>query len=707
VAAVTRSPSPYPPARREQFSDVRHGEQIDDPYRWLEDPDSTETKQWEAAQQRLFAERQQGWASRSLFAGRIAELMRTGTVGPPAWRGERAFFVRRDPDAEHAVLLTRDPHGAERVLIDPMALDPSGVTTLDAWQPSKDGRLLAYQTSAGGTEESVLTVIDVATGATVDGPIDRCRYSPVAWLPDGSAFYYSRQLPRDEVPEDEAQYHRRVWLHRLGTDAADDALVFGADLDKTTFFGMRVSWDGRWLVVSASQGTAPRNDVWLADLTSSPLEQPDLRPVLVGVDAQTHLWVGREGRLYAHTDRDAPRSRLLVGDPTDPDPAGWRELVPQDDAAVLEDVALLDGAPAPRLVCLWTRHAVAEITEHDLTTGERQGTIELPGLGSVGGLAERPEGGAEVWFGYTDHVSPPTVYHHDVRGGTTDVWAESPGSPPVTSGITARQVEYESLDGTIVRMFLIGPDSAAGPRPTILYGYGGFGISLTPAYAASVLAWVEAGGTYAIANLRGGGEEGESWHRAGRREHKQRVFDDLHAAAEWLIDAGETRPDLLAIAGGSNGGLLVGAALTQRPDLYRAVVCSAPLLDMTRYELHGLGRLWTDEYGCADDPEQLRWLLTYSPYHRVQPDVAYPAVLFTVFGSDTRVDPLHARKMCAALQASTSAPPDTHPVLLRTETDVGHGARAVSRTVAEAADRLGFLAWATGLRHDEPVRKTG
>jgi len=706
VATVTPAASPYPPARRQDAAESRHGEQIADPYRWLEDATSAETQAWEAAQQQLFAEQRRRWEARPSFAERVAELMATGTVGPPAWRGERAFFVRRDPDAEHAVLLTRAPDGAERVLVDPMSLDPSGVTTLDAWQPSKDGRLLAYQTSHGGTEASVLTVIDVVTGATVDGPIDRCRYSPVAWLPDGSAFYYSRQLPVDEVPEDEAQYHRRVWLHRLGSNPASDALVFGADLDKTTFFGMRVSWDGRWLVVSASQGTAPRNDVWLADLTCSPLERPDLQPVLVGVDAQTHLWVGRDGRLYAHTDRDAPRSRLLVGDPAEPDPAGWRELIPQDDTAVLEDVAVLDAGATPTLVCLWTRHAVAEITEHDLVTGGRRRTIPLPGLGSVGGLAERPEGGMEVWFGYTDHLSPTTVYHHDVRAGATDVWARSPGTAPATTGIGARQVEYESIDGTTVRMFVISHDSASGPRPTILYGYGGFGISVTPAYAASVLAWVEAGGTYAIANLRGGGEEGESWHRAGMREHKQRVFDDLHAGAEWLVDAGETRPDLLAIAGGSNGGLLVGAALTQRPDLYRAVVCSAPLLDMARYELHGLGRLWTDEYGSADDPEQLRWLLTYSPYHRVQPGVAYPAVLFTVFGSDTRVDPLHARKMCAALQAATSAPPDTHPVLLRTETEVGHGARAVSRTVAEAADRLGFLAWATGLRPAD-VRKTG
>ena len=488
MASVTADPSRYPPAHRDEVVDVRHGERIADPYRWLEDPTSPQSKDWTAAQEQLFAEHRLRWPGRAHFADRVAELMRTGTVGPPAWRGGRAFFVRRDPDAEHAVLLTRDADGAERVLVDPMALDPTGLTTLDSWQPSKDGRLLAHQTSSGGTEESVLTVIDVASGATVDGPIDRCRYSPVAWLPDASAFYYVRQLPLDEVPDDEGQYHRRVWLHRLGSAPADDTLIFGADLDKTTFFGVRVSWDGRWLVVSASQGTAPRNDVWLADLAASPLERPELRPVVVGVDAQTHRGVGRDGRRYAHTDRDGRGSRLLVGDPADPDPVRWRELVPEHGSAVLEDVAVLDGAPTPALVCLWTRHAVAELTRHDLTTGAQQGTIELPGLGSVGGLAERPEGGAEVWFGYTDHLSPATVYHHDVRSDTTDVWARSPGAAPTIDGVVARQVEYESMDGTTVRMFELSHEARPGPQPTILYGYGGFGSSLTLAYAGQVLA---------------------------------------------------------------------------------------------------------------------------------------------------------------------------------------------------------------------------
>ncbi|MGH3497399.1 MAG: prolyl oligopeptidase family serine peptidase [Nocardioidaceae bacterium] len=691
----------YPAARRDDVVDHLHGEAVADPYRWLEDPDSPESKDWQREESELFEVARASWDEREAFRDRVTELLRTGTVGTPAWRGQLAFFVRREPDQEHGVLMLRGAEGSERVLVDPMVLDPDGTTTLDAWQPSKDGRFVAYQTSHGGTEDSVLSVMDVTSGDVIDGPIDRCRYSPVAWLPDSTAFYYVRQLPADEVPADEAQYHRRVWLHRLGSDVSGDVLVFGTDQDKTTFYGVSVSRDGRWLSLTAALGTAPRNDVWLADLSAGEPAAPVWVPVRVGVDARTSVWVGRDGRLYAFTDADAPRGKVMVGDPTRPDPAHWRPLIDQDDTAVLNDVALLDGDDlnAPVIAAAWTRHAVSELTLHDLATGARRGSIALPGLGTVAGLAERPEGGHETWFAYTDHVTPPTVFCYDATRDDVVVWAGPPGVAPDPQGIGVTQVTYDSYDGTHVRMFVIAkePGAEQRARPTILYGYGGFGIALTPTYSASILAWVEAGGVYAIANLRGGSEEGEEWHRAGMRDRKQRVFDDFHAAAERLVADGLTRPDLLAVHGGSNGGLLVGAALTQRPDLYRAVVCSAPLLDMVRYEQRGLGRLWTDEFGSAGRADQLRWLLAYSPYHRVRPATAYPAVLFTVFASDSRVDPLHARKMCAALQAATSADPGTNPILLRSEVDAGHGARAVSRTVDLTADTLGFTAWATSL----------
>jgi prolyl oligopeptidase len=669
---------------------------VADPYRWLEDPSTADSAAWLQAQDALATDHLDALPGRPELRTRLTELLAAGVVTAPAWREGRQFFMRRTAEQEHAVLVTIDPDGTERVLLDPMQLDPSGTTTLDAWQPSKEGQLLAYQLSEGGDEESILRVMDVESGEIVDGPIDRCRYSPVGWLPGAGSYYYVRRLPPSEVPAGEEQFHRRVWLHQLGTDPADDVCVFGAEFDKTTFFSASVSRDGRWLIVSASPGTAPRNDVWIADLSSGDPAAPDLQELQVGVDAQTSVHIGRDGLAYVYTDRDAPRGRLVVTTPSDPGPHTWVDLLPEDPEAVLEDFAILDGDELARPVLLasWTRHAISELTLHDLATGERTGDVPLPSLGSIGGLSERPEGGPECWFGYTDHTTPASVFRYDARTGVTTPWANAPGIVEVPK-VHSRLVTYTSRDGTPVRMIVVSMDAEPDhPRPTILGGYGGFGASMTPGYSATMLGWVEAGGIYAVANLRGGGEEGESWHRAGMRANKQNVFDDFHAAADWLVTAGWTTPEQLGISGGSNGGLLVGAVLTQAPEKYAAVACSAPLLDMVRYEKFGLGQLWSEEYGSAEDPEELGWLLSYSPYHHVVEGGEYPAVLFTVFDSDTRVDPLHARKMCAALQAATAA---SRPIVFRRESDVGHGARAVSRSVDLSADTLAFLAAHTGL----------
>jgi prolyl oligopeptidase len=677
------------------------GEVVDvaDPYRWLEDADDLRTQAWSRGQDDLLARHRAGWAARPVLRDRIETLLGAGVVGAPTWRGDRQFFGRRDPGREHAAVLTVDPDGTERVLLDPSVIDPSGGTTLDAWQPSKEGRLLAYQLSEGGDEESVLRVLDVATGALVDGPIDRARYSPVAWLPGGEAFYYVRRLDPATVPDGEEQYHRRVWLHRVGTDADDDVQIFGDGREHTEYYGVSVSMDGRWLTISASAGTAPRNDLWLADLSDGALHTPQLCIVQEGVDAQTGLHMGRDGRAYVFTDRDAPRGRLAVTDPERPTAEHWRDLLAEDDEAVLDGFAILDGPELdpPLLVAAWTRHTVGEVSVHDLATGARRGDVALPGVGSVSGLSERPEGGHELWIGYTDSVTPSSVLRLDARTDEVTVWANAPGAVRVPE-VSTQQLVYRSADGTVVRLLVVAPTAEPDrPRPTILYGYGGFGLPLTPGYSAGTLAWVEAGGIYAVAGLRGGGEEGEDWHRAGMRQHKQNVFDDFHAAAQFLVERGWTTADQLCISGGSNGGLLVGAALTQRPELYAAAVCSAPLLDMVRYELFGLGQTWAQEYGTAADPEELGWLLGYSPYHRVVDGVGYPATLFTVFDADTRVDPLHARKLAAALQHATIRPADRAPVLLRRESDVGHGGRALSRSIDLAADTLAFAARYTGL----------
>ncbi|ROS28012.1 prolyl oligopeptidase family protein [Cellulomonas sp. PhB150] len=695
----------YPPAHRLDLVEDLHGHAVADPYRWLEDAAAADTEAWSSAQDDLYAAhratyRTDGTLGAESLTARLGELLGAGFVGTPAWRGDRRFFSRRSGDQEHAVVVVAEGDD-ERVLVDPVALDPAGTTTLDAWQPSKEGHLLAYQVSTGGTEESVLHVLDVATGELVDGPIDRARYSPVAWLPGGEAFYYVRRLPPEQLPDDEHQYHRRVWLHRVGTAPETDVEVFGDGLDHTNYYGASVSRDGRWLIVSASAGTAPRTDVWIADLsTGGPFVE-----VAVGIDAETGAWIGRDGRLWVHTNLDAPRGRLAVADPVEPGVEHWRTVLAEHPEAVLEDVAFTDGGPddptPTLLLASWRRHTVSEVTTHDPCSGAALGAVSLPGLGSISGLVTRPDGGSDVWFSYTDHTSVPAVHRFDATTGAVTLWASPPGALADLPPVVARQVEVTSPDGTTVRAFVVARadllDAAGNPKapaPTILYGYGGFQISLDPGYSATTLAWVEAGGVYVVANLRGGGEEGEEWHRDGMRAHKQNVFDDFHAVGDWLVAHGWTTPGQLACWGGSNGGLLVGAALTQRPDLFAAVVCSAPLLDMVRYQRFGLGVTWTEEYGDADDPTELGWLLGYSPYHRVVDGTAYPSTLFTVFEGDTRVDPLHARKLAAAVQAATSG---AAPILVRRETGVGHGGRSLSRSIALTVEQLQFVADATGL----------
>ena len=689
----------YPDAPRLDLVDEYHGTAVPDPYRWLEDPDDPRTQDWMAQQSALMADERTGWHRRDHFAERVDELLGSGTVSPPYWRGERHFLVRREPGQQFSVLYVIDADGTERTLIDPMAMDPEGLTTLDSWQPSKEGDRIAYQLSVGGNEESLLHVMDVATGETIEGPIDRCRYSPVAWLPGGEAFYYVRRIAPELLPESERNFHRRVYLHRVGTPTDDDVLIFGAGMTMTNYYGVEVTKDGHWLQVSAAEGTEPRNDLWVADLTDSPVDAPAFTLVQGDVDAQTGLTFLRDGRVLVSTDLDAPRGRAAVTSPGQWAPQHWIDLIPEDPEAVLESVTVLDGPELDEdlLLVVRTAHGVAHMTLHRSSDGSLIREVDLPGAGTIGGPVEHIDGGPVTWFVFTDHTTVPTIYSYDARTDAVSLHALPPGTVEVPT-VHSRQVEYTSKDGTTVRMFLLSPTAEPDqPRPTILYGYGGFGIPMTPGYSAAILAWVEAGGVWAVANIRGGGEEGEDWHRAGMLGNKQNVYDDFHAAAEWLIDQGWTSAERLGVYGGSNGGLLVGAAMTQRPDLFNAVVCVAPLLDMLRYTTSELGPTWTVEYGDPEDPEQFGWLHAYSPYHRVVEGTDYPATMFAVFDNDTRTDPMHGRKMCAAAQHATSG---TRPILLRSEGDVGHGARSLSKSVEETADTLAFMARWTGLDDD-------
>jgi prolyl oligopeptidase len=682
----------YPNAFRSDVADNYHGTVVPDPYRWLETAESAETVAWVAEQGTLMNAERETWTTRDNFADRMQQLLGAGTISPPYYRGDRTFLMRRNPGEQFASLLVIE-HGIERVLIDPMALDPEGLTTLDSWQPSKEGDRLAYQISEGGTEESVLYVMDVATGENIDGPLDRCRFSPIAWLVGGEAFYYVRRIASELLPESEQNFHRRVYLHYVGSN--EDILVFGAGMNMTNYYGVHVSLDGRWLEVSAAEGTEPRNDLWVADLSKSDPEDPAFTLVQGDVDAQTSLSFARDGRIFVTTDRDAPRAKLAVADPNDL--TTWTDIIPEDPDAVFDSFAILDGEELefPLMMVAKTRHGVGELAIHRADDGTFIENVPLPGAGTTSGPVEHINGGPVIWFVYTDHATVPHVYQYDARTREVSLFSSPPGAVVVPK-VHSSLVTYTSKDGTEVRMFIVSPvEKPDFPRPTVLYGYGGFGIPMTPGYSAATLAWVEAGGVWAIACLRGGGEEGEEWHRDGMLDKKQNVYDDFHAAAQYLASEGWTTPEQLAIYGGSNGGLLVGAAVTQQPQLFNAVVCVAPLLDMIRYVTSELGPTWTVEYGNPDDAEQFNWLINYSPYHCVKDGTDFPATMIAVFDNDTRTDPMHGRKMAAAMQHATVG---DRPVLLRTEGNVGHGARSMSKSIEESAETLAFMAKWTGMQ---------
>ncbi|MEV0826677.1 prolyl oligopeptidase family serine peptidase [Nonomuraea rubra] len=695
--------APAPVARRDDVRELLGGREVADPYRWLEDPDSPETRDWLVAQARLFARARDGWPVGGWFR-ELRHLTSFERLSVPQCRGGRAFYTCLRPGAEHHALMVRDPRG-DRALFEPDAADPERRTVLGYWSASTDGRLMAYQTALGGSERFTLRVLDVETGADVDEPIAGCRYSSVAWLPGRDAFYYTRHDERSGP---------RVRLHRVGEPAAADAVVFGAGSDRTAELDALVGADGRLLVVQVASGLSATNEVWVADLRDGSIERPALRRLPLPEDGWTSAWPAPDGRLYLLTDADAPRGRLLVTDlpqddlppqhdlPPQDDPseaaAGPRTLIPEDPEAVLDGFAVLDGL----LLAHWTVAGHGAVTRHDPATGRLLGQVELPGPGLVTDLAPGGPGG-EAWYEYSDRVTPETVYRYEAGTGSSTPWRRHPA--PVTPPVRASETVCVSPDGTPVRILLLAPSwHRAGPLPTILEGYGAFGEPRIADYYAAALAWAGRGGLFAVACVRGGGEGGEAWHHAGRREHKQRGIDDFIAAAGHLVETGHTTHDRLGAFGASAGGLLAGAAMTQRPELFAAVACTAPLLDMARYELTGLGEHWREEFGSRDDPEELGWLLGYSPYHRVVPGIPYPAVLLSAFGEDTRVDPLHARKMAAALQFASGS---SRPVLLRHEAGAGHGERGRTGRLSYFADVLAFFAHELGLASITPTEPRG
>jgi len=675
----------YPHARRGDVVDTHHGTLVADPYRWLEDTDAPDTRAWIAAQNRLTRSWLDGVPARERIRERLTALWDHARAGVPWRRGDRWFQLRNTGLQNQSVLWTMDAADAGgRVLLDPNLLSPDGTVSLSAAAVSEDGALLAYATSDAGSDWMTWHVRDVETAADRPDVLEWSKFSGAAWTADGSGFFYSAYDPPERGAAYEARnLGQRLHHHRLGDRQEDDRLVYARPDEPEWGFDPDVTEDGRWLLVHVWQGTDRRNRIYLADLAAG----GDVRPLLDDFDAGYEVVGAVDRVLYVRTDLDAPRGRIVAIEIDRPQRDAWREVVPEA-ADTLERVALVGD----RLVAVYLRDASSRIRLFALD-GAPAGAVELPGLGTVDALAGRQADRA-LHFTFSSFTRSTSVHRHDLATGATSVVRDA---ALAVDGYATEQVFATSADGTPVPMFLVRRAEATPgtPAPTLLYGYGGFNIPVTPSCKVWWLVWLELGGVLAVANLRGGGEYGEAWHDGGRLANKQNVFDDFAACARWLVDEGWTSPARLAINGGSNGGLLVGACMTQRPELYGACVPEVGVLDMLRFHTFTIGWGWASDYGTVDDPEQFSTLLAYSPVHNVRPGTAYPPTLITTGDHDDRVVPGHSFKFAAALQ---SAQTGEAPVLVRVETDAGHGvATPTGKLIDQRADVLAFLVRALGV----------
>jgi prolyl oligopeptidase len=662
VAQEAKRPN-YPPTKKDNVTDILHGVKIVDPYRWLEDGKSEATQAWVDEQNKLTQTILGKVPGRDKIRERLGSLLEIGSLSAPRPAKGRYFFTRREGTQNQPVLFMREGlAGKDKVLLDVNELAKEGTIALDWYYPSHDGKLLAYGLSKDGSEVSTLYVRDVDTGKDLPDKIERTRACSLVWLPDNKGFYYTRYPAVGSVPKGKENYYRHVYEHRLGDEPKNDPKIFGEGRDPEDWPSIDLSPNGKWLAINVHQGWAKSEVYVLNTVARAPL----LIPVAEKVPALFDLIV-RDDRFYLHTNYEAPRYRLYEIDPLQAKWSNrdrWKEILPQGKDK-LENVAIVGDA----LIAEYMHDATNRLHWFDLK-GKLVEEIKLPTLGTIAGITGEPDG-KEVFYGFDSFAVSPSIYRLDIKSGKQELWGRVE-TPIKADDYVVEQVKYKSKDGTDVPMFLTYKKSVKkdGANPTLLYGYGGFNISLTPKFATTRFLFLEKGGVLAIANLRGGGEYGEDWHRAGMLDKKQNTFDDFIAAAEWLIANKITSKDKLAIQGGSNGGLLMGAVTTQRPDLFKAVVCQVPLLDMTRYHKFLIARLWIPEYGNPDKETDFKWIYAYSPYQKVKEDTAYPAMLITTAASDSRVDPLHARKMAARLQATVS----TAPILLRQETRAGHGA---------------------------------
>ena len=690
------APIAYPTTRDDGTVDTLFGQQIRDPYRWLENDVRTDTnvRDWVTAENAVTDSYLATLPGRDIFKARLKQLFDYERFGTPQKQGGRYFYSHNDGLQNQSALMVRDTlDGPGRVLIDPNAWSKDGATALAETAISHDGKRIAYGVQDGGTDWRTVKVLDVDSGQVLDDTLEWVKFSGLDWDKPGQGFFYSRYpAPADGTKFQGLNENQQVYYHRVGTPQSADRLVYATPDQPKLNHGASVSDDGHWLYVISSSGTDDRYEVQLIDLTS-----PKWTPHTL-VKGFENNWtpIGNEGTThYFVTNKDAPRLRIVTLDSMKANPVPV-EVVPESEAT-------LEGAliKAGTLIASYLADAKTEVRTFGLN-GAPKATVPLPGIGTAGGFGGDPDD-PETFFSFTSFTVPGRVYRYDVNTGQATVWAE----PKVAFDPEAYETEqrfFQSKDGTRVPMFVVKKKGQTGPAPTLLYGYGGFNISLTPSFSVTRLAWLEQGGVVAVANLRGGGEYGKAWHDAGRLANKQNVFDDFIGAGEALVAAGITRPEQLAIQGGSNGGLLVGAVVNQRPDLFAAALPAVGVMDMLRFDRFTAGRYWVDDYGYPNKEADFRVLRAYSPYHNIASGKKYPAILVTTADTDDRVVPGHSFKYTAALQAADLG---DKPHLIRIETRAGHGSgKPIDKTIEETADLWAFAAKWTGMEV-EPIRTKG
>lgn len=671
----------YPQTHRGDVVEELHGVTIADPYRWLEEPDAPETRSWIEAQNEVTFGFLRDIPGRERINKRLTALWNYERFGLPYKQGGHYFYSHNTGLQNQNVIYVADALDAEpRVLLNPNDLSDDGTISLSTYSISEDGRHMAYGLSSGGSDWIEFHVRDVATGNDLEDHVKWVKFSGASWMKDGSGFFYSRYDEPEGHELASVNYFQKLYFHRIGTPQSQDALIYERPDKKEWGFGGSVTEDGRYLVISNWEGTERKNRILYKDLS-----QPESAVVelLMEFDAQ-YNFVGNDGTLfYFFTDLDAPRGRVVAIDITQPARGDWKELIPQA-AETLRNVSYTGG----RLIANYLKDAHTQVKVFDMA-GAFIREVELPGLGSAGGFGGRADD-PETFYSYTSFSTPATIYRYDVDTGESTVY-KRPKVDFDPEQFESRQVFYTSKDGTRVPMFITHRKGIKldGDNPTYLYGYGGFNIPITPSFSVSNLVWMELGGVYAVANLRGGGEYGKDWHNAGRLANKQNVFDDFIAAAEWLVANGYTQPSRLAIGGGSNGGLLVGACMAQRPDLFGAALPAVGVMDMLRFHKFTIGWAWVSDYGSPDDPEMFKVLRAYSPLHNLHSGSCYPATLITTGDHDDRVVPAHSFKFAAALQYVQSC---EKPALIRIETRAGHGAgKPTQMIIEELTDRWAFL----------------